>query len=280
MGTWRIVTRFVRARALARTIVSVPALASILGCGENQCPTQGQMRCQGTQLQWCAEYDSETIDGTYLAWEPFRPLPCSDYCVEADGQAFCSPTPNPIPECAHDGYGCWENAVVECQGGYPQEETAPCDAGTCTIDDSGCGYCLPPGIVAVPDPVCATPPYDTCPATDECNTTCVGNTVFQCNCGLRLAEATVCGDAGVCVSAAGSSACALSTVPDPQCTATNIPHGSDLPPEGQLGTTWQPYCEQGRLVECFGEFQWQVSPCEDCIFGSCARFGDAGGDGG
>jgi hypothetical protein len=253
-------------------------LAALPGCSQNQCPHQGDTKCQGAQALWCQPNDTDTIGGTYLDWVPSLPRPCPHYCVEAAGQVECSLTSAPVPECASDGNSCWQGNVVPCVGGFPVESYLGPDGpqcgveagGTCaTIGEPTCAYCLAPDVVGVPDPDCAA-----------AGATCVDNSVFQCTCGLRLAKLADCGsDGGVCVSASGSSACALSSVADSLCTSQDIPHGTTIAPPSQAqGPGWSSYCEQGQLVECFGAFQWQVTPCEKCLLGTCLDFGDAGAD--
>jgi len=53
-------------------------LAALPGCSQNQCPHQGDMKCQGAQALWCQPNDSETIAGTYLDWLPYLPRPCPE----------------------------------------------------------------------------------------------------------------------------------------------------------------------------------------------------------
>ncbi len=253
--------------ALLTAVISSAALS---GCNQNQCPKQGDTMCQGAQTLWCEPYDSETIAGTYLEWMPYLPRPCPHYCVEDQGQVECSQSPTPVPECASDGTSCWQGNAVLCKGGFPVEsyispdvDQCRVDAGeTCTTtDDQTCAFCLAAGVVAVPDPVCTT-----------ANATCVGSSLFQCGCGLRLAEVADCSsDGGACVSASGSSACALSSVADPLCTSQDIPHGSSIAPPSEEGPAWSRYCEQGESVECFGAFEWQVMPCQDCFLTACDR---------
>jgi hypothetical protein len=131
--------------------VAVLGLAPLLSCDLeiNQCPGQGQTKCDGAQQLWCTECDSDTLfGGQYLCWVPFRPLSCTpDYCVEAEGYAYCSGTSAPVPECARDGVACWEGSPVQCIGGFPIVSAFPaCDVdagetcvnGSCmSITDSG-----------------------------------------------------------------------------------------------------------------------------------------------
>jgi len=132
-------------------VVAVLCVNTGTGCNENQCSPYDETRCVGSQLQVCLLYDdSDTfLGGTYLAWEPFYggAIPasgsCPDYCVEADGQANCSMTSAPIPECARDGNACWQGSPVECLGGFPLDygAFAPCevDAGETCVNAS----CVP-----------------------------------------------------------------------------------------------------------------------------------------
>jgi hypothetical protein len=247
--------RFVKA-ALSSAI-----LPTLLGCGpQNQCPKVGQTKCgSSTQVVICEPFDnSDTFGGgESLQWEPApgrpgsAPGPCAtgDSCVEAEGQAFCSPVSAPVQECAADGYSCWQNSVVQCTGGFPMVNLTSCQGATCaTTADRTCGYCLPPDTMAVSDPGCAS--SSTCGANlNPCSPTCVGNSVYQCNCGLRLAQQTDCGDAGVCVNSSvdnSGALCALSSAADPQCV--------------RLGTTGR-YCGDGGLVQCSDGYIVSFTPC-------------------
>jgi hypothetical protein len=194
-------------------LVAVLGLAALSGCSHDQCPEAGQTKCQGSQIVVCSPYDSETAAGTYLQWDPGRAAPCPDYCVEAEGQASCSPVPTPVPQCARDGDGCWQGAAVVCLGGFPVEVDQQCrvDAGeTCTVTrDPPCSYCRPAD-VPVTDPGCACLEDTNWPADSGICfpgtfTTCSNNVVTQCACGLRLADPVSCGQCalnGSCSSVA------------------------------------------------------------------------------
>jgi hypothetical protein len=126
-------------------LVTVLALAPLSGCDleRNQCGL-GQTTCHGAEMFWCTECDTDTIGGgQYRCWVPSRPLPCPNYCVEAEGQANCSMTSAPVPECARDGNACWQGSPVECLGGFPLDygAFAPCevDAGETCVNAS----CVP-----------------------------------------------------------------------------------------------------------------------------------------
>ncbi len=144
-----------RGHVLAARVALVAAhgfcLAALPGCSQNQCPHQGDMKCQGAQPLWCQPNDSETIAGTYLDWMPYLPRPCPHYCVEAEGQVECSLTSAPVPECASDTNSCWEGNVVPCVGGFPVESYLGPDGPQCGVDAGGtcattgdptCAYCL------------------------------------------------------------------------------------------------------------------------------------------
>jgi hypothetical protein len=171
----------------------------LCGCSQNQCPKEGQTKCNGSQIYQCQEYDSETSEGEYLQW--FAGRPCPDYCVEVEGHAYCSPVSAPIPECAVDGDGCWQDTEVVCLGGYPLEVDQHCrvDAGeTCVVtDDPRCAYCRPAaGVVTNPACGCLE---DTNFASDAgicfpgVTPTCMSeDTLIQCACGFQLSEPAAC----------------------------------------------------------------------------------------
>ena len=262
----------------ALAALSIATMVALPGCTLNDCPASGQTKCgSSTELATCEPTESNSPLGSdSLQWHSTS-CGAGNHCVQAEGQTFCSPVSAPIAECARDGYSCWQNAVIGCTGGFPTGGVV-CGGSACMVnDDRSCGYCLPPDTVAIPDPVCAARATYTCTGNAlTCNTTCVDNAVYNCNCGLRLSKKTDCG--GVCVTVLGTSACALSDTPDPLCMDPDIAHGSSFPPPSESGEGWSQYCEQGELVECLGEFQVQRTPCQECLWGTCSIFGDAGPD--
>jgi hypothetical protein len=199
--------------------LAVLGLATLSGCGHDQCPTAGESKCQGALVLTCALYDSETIDGTYLTWTPStpNPQPCPSYCVEAEGRARCSPVDAPVAECATDGDGCWQGSAVVCLGGFPVEVDQQCrvDAGeTCVVTgDPACSYCRPAAAPVVDTECACIGDPNWAPDAGVCwpgaFTTCANNVVTQCACGFRLAEPSSCqecGPGGVCWSVADGGA--------------------------------------------------------------------------
>lgn len=146
--------------------------ASLVDCGP-QCQV-GAEKCDGNTFMWCNTGD---ISGPY--WDS---IPCPVACNSQAGG--CVDSPQPISECAQDGRACWNNAVTYCQHGYPAA-TTPCASGeTCVsglVSGLGCAYCAPG--IATPDA--------RCPTTRQTGAFCVGNTIYQCDCG-DVVQGTVC----------------------------------------------------------------------------------------
>jgi hypothetical protein len=237
-----------RSRQFFAPAIGLALLSAAPGCYPDQCQN-GQRKCaSSTTPAVCGMDDNVGLfaSGQSLQWASMQPCSEGTYCVEAEGQVFCSPVSSAIPECAADGVACWENQIIQCLGGYPEGDVPndgpPClaDAGaTCVVTpDRSCGFCLQPDASATTDPTCGSNP-----------STCIGAAVFSCACGFRISELTDCGDAGVCVP--GVNVCTLSNTPDPRC-CPGCPADYDS------------YCEGGVFVQCAGEYRTRVSACEAC----------------
>ncbi len=261
--------------------LSIATMVALPGCTLNDCPTSGQNgKCRGssTELATCEPTESNSPFWFGLApvaidvlrrGEPLRPGRGTDVLL-AGVRSHRGVRPRRLQLLAERGH---RSARAASRRGASCVEGARARSTTIALADTVC----PPTPSRYPDPVCAARAAYTCTSNAfTCSTTCVDNAVYNCNCGLRLSKKTDCG--GVCVTVSSTSACALSDTPDPLCMDPDIAHGSSFPPPSESGEGWSQYCEQGELVECLGEFQVQRTPCQECLWGTCSIFGDAGPD--
>jgi hypothetical protein len=175
---------------------------------------------------------------------------CAQPCTrdaDCSGEEYCSPvsgsfrTSNGQPACAHrlsDGADCTVQPTA-CATGLVCATTSGSTTMSCQIDCARVDQTAP-----------------RCPSGVK--TACVGAVAYACDsCGVASVVVKDCGmapdAANVCVSAGGTSFCAVSTSPDPACGG-----GVDA------------YCNGNALVDCFDGF---ATARIDCSPGACVDNG-------
>jgi hypothetical protein len=148
-------------------------------------PSTDTLRCDGRQVSYCECANPSPTDSGVLvcpsesySWvkDTVCPVACDSTINTTSG---CIDSAQPIPECAQDGYACWNGNMTYCSGGYPMA------THTCTqcVSVSGCG------IVCITDSVTLD---SRCSATDWSGGFCENNTAYFCSCGY-LTNTYVCG---------------------------------------------------------------------------------------
>ena len=169
-------------------------------------PSKDTLRCDGNQVSHCECTKNGPVDSGALvclsesyAWvkDSVCPVACNAAINPYSG---CIDSAQPIPECAQDGYACWNDNMTYCAGGYPMA------THTCTqcVSVSGCG------IVCVNDSVTLD---SRCPAANWSGGFCENNTAYFCSCG-DLTNTQVCGAAAnSCITEQESSTSGLVSMP-------------------------------------------------------------------
>lgn len=161
-----------------------------LGCNEPG------SRCEGRDIYYCNSEDIlDVFDGPckYVKAET-----CPHFCVESNGQAFCSLSENFAPNCppwrGEDENGfigyieshCEDDTVVLCRDGYLIEKNQ-CDL-----------FCVEPvGALWSDAAICANEPEPN-PACNEVISACIDGMVTACDHGFAIDTPGVCAEGTTC----------------------------------------------------------------------------------
>lgn len=180
---------------------------SLLGCGGGTlgggpgtalgsacAPSTDYLKCDGNAVLYCA-CTKQAQTGTDLAGQPIYLCEAHAWATSSVCAVACDTTINPstgcigstqpVPECAADGFTCWNGNFTVCVNGYPLP-TTPCADGTeCTLVPGCQALCL--SSTATTDPRCPAQP-------GLSNDFCADNVAYHCACGY-LTGTEVCGPA-------------------------------------------------------------------------------------
>lgn len=175
--------------------VAVLAACDGDGASSNPCsPSVDYLKCDGNTVLSCLCTKNGAQLGTGLTGAPIYACEAYDWVAGTVCAVACNTTINrysgciaseqPVPECAQDGYTCWNGDLTDCLNGYPLPTTA-CSSGTKCTPVAGCGaLCLEDSAIVDPR----------CPANPGTSGFCEDNTAYFCGCGY-LTGSTVCGAA-------------------------------------------------------------------------------------
>lgn len=180
-------------RASLRPLLSLFVVGSTLltaGCDEPN------SRCEGRDIYYCTTANTDGLFTLPCEWR--KGETCSDFCVESNGEGFCSLTKDFAPNCppwrGEDDNGsigyleshCEDDTVVLCRDGYLIEKK-PCDA-----------FCVEPvDAIGIDAAICANEPEPN-PACDEVISGCIDGMVTSCVHGFAVGTSEICPEGSTC----------------------------------------------------------------------------------
>jgi len=183
---------------MSRLVTGLVLLCFAVACGGPSTdlvscdPALDYLRCNGNKVSHCTCTKNGPRLGTDFAGRPLYSCEAYSWVDDTACSVACDAAINPtsgciaseqaVPECAQDGFTCWNGNLTGCLNGYPLP-TTPCREGTLCTLVAGCqALCL--SSPATVDP--------RCPALPGHNDFCADNTAYYCACGY-LVGSTACG---------------------------------------------------------------------------------------